>query len=135
MIKLPVTCKRCGQGPALHYLESKYSGERFFICGECGGMWQTIESALSEPGWSNPDAKEFYSVREYPAENGGRPWSALGRGKSVCHLTSAEYERSVGRPDHYLDAPDYESWTTESWDKYNEPWINCDAEFNAQKES
>ena len=46
-----------------------------------------------------------------------------------------EYLKSVGRPDHYLDDPNYENWTDEEWDKYNEPWINCDAEFNAQQKS
>ena len=131
MISLPITCKRCGQCPALHYLESKYSGARFFVCGECGGMWETIDSAILEPGWINPEAKEFYSVKEYPAEGDARQWATLGRGKGVYPLTCAEYERSVGRPANYLDDPGYESWTDEDWDRYNEPWINCDAEFNS----
>lgn len=103
MTLLPITCRRCGQGPDLHLVKSKYTGDRLYLCAECLGMWRSLDTAIT--------------------------------GGDEGFLNHNEYLRSVGRPDHYLDAQDYESWTTEDWDKYNEPWINCDAEFNAQQES
>lgn len=107
-MKLPVKCNRCPVGE-LQWDECKYTGERFFMCHDCGGMWRDLDSALK--------------------------WKITGgQNGPNASLNDSEYLESVGRPDHFLDDPNYQEWTNEEWNKYNEPWINFDAEFNAQQD-
>lgn len=98
---LPTTCNRCKQGPDLHFVESKHTGESLFLCAECLGMWRIFDAAMT--------------------------------GGDEGYVPYFKYLREAGRFDHYLEDPTLESWNAEDWDKYNEPWINRDAEFNAQQ--
>lgn len=73
----------------MQWIECKYTGEFFFMCLDCGGMWRDLNSALN---W-----------KETGGQNGPN-----------ASLDDYDYLEFVGRPKHFLDDPNYENWTDDA---------------------